>query len=161
MIVNPDAFGLLGDSGRQVVLTHETAHVATRAHTSAATPLWLSEGYADWAGYRGAGRDPAEAAPELAQAVGRGEVPDALPEDDDFGFTGDAEGLARAYESSWLACRMIADRWGEERLGAFYRAVGAHEGREGAVEDAMRGELGVSPEEFTLRWRDFVRDALR
>ncbi|MBT2908175.1 hypothetical protein, partial [Streptomyces sp. McG8] len=105
VIVNPDAFGLLGDSGRQVVLTHETAHVATRAHTSAATPLWLSEGYADWVGYRGSGRTAAEAAPELAHAVGRGEVPDALPEDGDFGFTGDAEGLARAYEGSWLACR--------------------------------------------------------
>ncbi|MEZ7157612.1 hypothetical protein ACBR38_21585 [Streptomyces sp. MAD19A] len=160
VIVNPDAFGLLGDSGRQVVLTHETAHVATRAHTSAATPLWLSEGYADWAGYRGAGRDPAEAAPELAQAVGRGEVPGALPEDEEFGFTGDADGLARAYEGSWLACRMIAERWGEEGLGEFYRAVGAHPEREGAVEDAMGRVLGVTPEEFTLQWRDYVREVL-
>ncbi|MFI8205928.1 hypothetical protein [Streptomyces sp. NPDC085937] len=161
VIVNPDAFGLLGDSGRQVVLTHETTHVATRAHTSAATPLWLSEGYADWVGYRDAGPDPAEAAPELAHAVGRGEVPGALPEDDDFGFTGDADGLAQAYEGSWLACRMIADRWGEERLGAFYRAVGAHGDREGAVRDAMSRVLGISPEDFTLQWRDYVRAALR
>ncbi|MEW1679664.1 hypothetical protein [Streptomyces sp. NPDC093594] len=161
VIVNPDAFGLLGDAGRQVVLTHETTHVATRAHTSAATPLWLSEGYADWVGYRDAARAPAEAAPELAHAVGRGEVPGALPEDDDFGFTGDADGLAQAYEGSWLACRMIADRWGEDRLGAFYRAVGAHRDREGAVQDAMSRVLGTTPEDFTLQWRDYVRAALR
>ena len=35
----------------------------------AATPLWLSEGYADWVGYRGTGRTPAEVAPELQRAV--------------------------------------------------------------------------------------------
>ncbi|WP_437092135.1 hypothetical protein [Streptomyces sp. enrichment culture] len=160
IIVNPDAFGLLGDSGRQVVLTHEATHVATRAHTSAATPLWLSEGFADWVGYRGGGRTPAETAPELAHAVRQGEVPAALPDDGDFGFSGDADRLARAYESGWMACRLIADRWGEERLGAFYRAVGAHRQREGAVEDAMEQVLGTTAEEFTARWREYVRDRL-
>ncbi|MFI2422822.1 hypothetical protein ACH5A7_01745 [Streptomyces sp. NPDC018955] len=160
VIVNPDAFGLLGDSGRQVVLTHETTHVATRAHTSAATPLWLSEGFADWVGYRGGDRAPAEVAPELAHAVGRGEVPTGLPDDEDFGFSGGADRLARAYESGWLACRLIADHWGEDRLGAFYRAVGAHEHREGAVEDAMRQVLDTTPEDFTAKWQEYVKATL-
>lgn len=160
VIVNPDAFGLLGDSGRQVVLTHETTHVATRAHTSPATPLWLSEGYADWVGYRDGGRGPAEAAPELAYAVSQGEVPGALPTDEDFGFSGDADGLARAYEGGWLACRLIADRWGEQRLGEFYRAVGAHKDREGAVESAMNRVLGTTPEDFTLQWHDYLKATL-
>ncbi|MCZ9340623.1 hypothetical protein NGM37_22965, partial [Streptomyces sp. TRM76130] len=115
IVVNPDAYGGLGSLGRQVVLTHETAHVATRAHTTAATPLWLSEGYADWAGYRGTGRTPAQVAPELARAVAGGRVPDALPSDGDFGFTGDADALARAYEGGWTACRLIAEEWGEAR----------------------------------------------
>ncbi|MET9154064.1 hypothetical protein [Streptomyces griseoflavus] len=161
VIVNPDAFGLLGDAGRQVVLTHETTHVATRAHTSAATPLWLSEGFADWVGYRGGDRAPAEAAPELAHAVSRGDVPEALPQDEDFGFSGDADGLARAYEGGWLACRLIAEHWGEERLRAFYRTVGAHESREGAVEHALDTVLGTTPEAFTLQWHDYVRTVLR
>lgn len=160
VIVNPDAFGLLGDSGRQVVLTHETTHVATRAHTSAATPLWLSEGFADWVGYRDGDRAPAEAAPELAHAVSRGDVPDALPTDDDFGFSGDADGLARAYEGGWLACRLIADHWGEQHLIDFYRAVGAHGTREGAVESAMRKILDTTPETFTLQWHDYVKTTL-
>ena len=124
IIVNPDAYGVLGDFGKQVVLTHETTHVATRAHTTAATPLWLSEGYADWVGYRGTGRTPAEAAPELRRAVAEGRAPAALPADSDFGFSGDAGKLAQAYESGWMACRLIADHWGEARLDAFYRAVG-------------------------------------
>lgn len=160
VIVNPDAFGLLGDSGRQVVLTHETAHVATRAHTTASTPLWLSEGFADWVGYRGGDRDPAETAPELAYAVSQGEVPGALPEDEDFGFSGDADGLARAYEGGWLACRMIAEHWGEERLRAFYRTVGAHASREGAVETALHKVLDTTPEAFTLQWHDYLHTTL-
>ncbi|MFJ8543281.1 hypothetical protein ACIRFH_14915 [Streptomyces sp. NPDC093586] len=160
IIVNPDAYGLLGGLGKQVVLTHEATHVATRVHTTAATPLWLSEGYADWVGYRAVGRAPSQAASELARAVAEGRVPGALPTDEDFGFTGEADALARAYEGGWLACRMIADRWGEDRLDAFYRAVGAHDERAGAVEEAMRDVLGTTPEEFTARWREYLRTEL-
>ncbi|MFD9445790.1 hypothetical protein ACFWBR_43670 [Streptomyces sp. NPDC060006] len=160
IIVNPDAYGVLGSFGRQVVLTHETTHVATRASTSAATPLWLSEGYADWVGYRGTGRTAGQVAPELARAVTEGRVPAALPGDKDFGFGGDAGKLARAYESGWLACRLIAERWGEVRLGEFYRVVGAHDKRAGAVEAGLREVLGTTPEEFTRMWREYLRDRL-
>ncbi len=160
IIVNPDAYGLLGSLGKQVVLTHETTHVATRADTTSATPLWLSEGYADWVGYRGSGRTAAQAAPELADAVAEGRVPARLPTDEDFGFTAEAEELARAYEGGWLACRMIAEQWGEGRLDAFYRAVGAHDERAGAVEDALHEVLGTTPDDFTARWREYLRTGL-
>ncbi|MEV5638755.1 hypothetical protein AB0L67_01085 [Streptomyces flaveolus] len=160
IIVNPDAYGLLGSLGKQVVLTHETTHVATRVHTTAATPLWLSEGYADWVGYRADGREPSQAAAELTRAVSEGRVPGGLPTDEDFGFTGEADELARAYEGGWLACRMIADQWGEDRLDAFYRAVGAHDGRAGAVEDALRDVLGTTQDAFTARWREYLREQL-
>ncbi|WP_318218232.1 hypothetical protein [Streptomyces sp. SCL15-6] len=160
IIVNPDAYGLLGSLGKQVVLTHETTHVATRVHTTAATPLWLSEGYADWVGYRADGREPSQAAAELTRAVSEGRVPGGLPTDEDFGFTGEADELARAYEGGWLACRMIADQWSEDRLDAFYRAVGAHDGRAGAVEDALRDVLGTTQDAFTARWREYLREQL-
>ncbi|MER6079909.1 hypothetical protein [Streptomyces sp. NPDC001833] len=156
VILNPEAYAVLGAVGRQVVLTHETTHVATRAHTTAATPLWLSEGYADWIGYLDTGRTPTEAAPELARAVEAGDAPEDLPADKDFGFTDDPTKLAQAYEGGWLACRMIAAHWGEEKLGAFYRAVGAHKERAGAVEDALKTELGTTLPDFTARWRDYL-----
>ncbi|QNP73168.1 hypothetical protein IAG44_29505 [Streptomyces roseirectus] len=160
IVVNPEAYAMLGSVGRQVVLTHETTHVATRAHTNAATPLWLSEGYADWVGYRTTSRTPAEAAPELQTAVTEGRLPAALPTDADFSFGADATRLAQAYEGGWLACRLIAERWGEDRLDAFYKAVGAHGKREGAVEGALGRVLGVSSGEFTEQWRAYVKEEL-
>ncbi|MFD3536774.1 hypothetical protein [Streptomyces sp. NPDC058664] len=160
VIVNPEAYAVLGAFGRQLVLTHEATHVATRVQTTRATPVWLSEGFADWVAYRGTGRTAAQAAPELRRAVRAGELPAGLPEDAEFGFDGDAEALARAYEGGWLACELIADRWGEEKLAAFYRAVGAHPGREGAVEKALQEVLGTTPEDFTTDWRAYLGERL-
>ncbi|MER5308910.1 hypothetical protein ABT034_14085 [Streptomyces sp. NPDC002773] len=160
VIVNPEAYAVLGAFGRQLVLTHEATHVATRAQTTGATPIWLSEGFADWVAYRGTGRTPAQAAPALRRAVRAGELPARLPEDPEFGFGGDAEALARAYEGGWLACELIADRWGEEKLTDFYRTVGAHPGRPGAVEKALQEVLGTTPEDFTADWRDHLRELL-
>ncbi len=160
IIINPDAYAVLGAFGKQVVLTHETTHVATRAHTDAATPLWLSEGYADWAGYRTTGRTPSEVAPELQRAVSEGHIPAALPKDTAFAFSDDSGELAQAYEGGWLACRMIADHWGEVRLNEFYRAVGEHGKRAGAVEGALKEVLGTTLDAFTERWRDYARGQL-
>ncbi|MEV5202150.1 hypothetical protein [Streptomyces sp. NPDC053720] len=160
VIVNPEAYATLGTFGQRIVLTHETTHVATRARTSAATPTWLSEGFADWAAYRAEDRAAARIAPELADAVARGELPAGLPTDEDFGFAGDPARLARAYEGGWAACELIADHWGERKLFAFYRAVGGHSGRDGAVEQAMHEVLGTTPEDFTVLWRDHLRTTL-
>ncbi len=160
VIVNPDAYSMLGPLGKQVVLTHETTHVATRAHTNAATPLWLSEGYADWVGYLGTGRTAAQAAPELGRAVAAGTAPTTLPTDRDFGFGGDANRLARAYEGGWLACRLIADRWGEVRLREFYQAVGTHKERAGAVEGALKDVLGTTLPDFTAQWQAYLKAQL-
>ncbi|MFF3752059.1 hypothetical protein ACFYYH_16620 [Streptomyces sp. NPDC002018] len=160
IVVNPEAYRDLGDFGQRIVLTHETTHVATRAATSAATPTWLSEGFADWVAYRGTDRTDAAVAPELQRAVRSGDAPAALPSDEDFAFGADAEGLARAYEGGWLACELIAERWGERRLTDFYRAVGAHAGRDGAVEKALHDVLATTPEDFTARWRAYARERL-
>ncbi|SDK06231.1 hypothetical protein SAMN05421806_104266 [Streptomyces indicus] len=160
IILNPEAFDVLGDFGKQVVLTHETTHVATRSATTPATPLWLSEGFADWLGYRGSGRTAPQAAPELDRALDRSELPVTLPADEEFAFSGSASRLAQAYESGWLACKMTAERWGEQKLLAFYRAVGAHDRREGAVEDALHEVLGTTLEAFTREWEAYVRQEL-
>ncbi|MFD6281875.1 hypothetical protein ACFWFI_40910 [Streptomyces sp. NPDC060209] len=160
VIVNPQAYGMLGDFGQRVVLTHETTHVATRPHTSAATPVWLSEGFADWTAYRQESRTAPEIAPELTEAVQSGDLPAELPADGDFGFGEDAAKLSRAYEGGWLACEMIARDWGEDELIAFYKAVGSRSERDGAVEQAMHTVLGTTTQDFTARWREYLRGRL-
>ncbi|MEU2143038.1 hypothetical protein ABZ741_01800, partial [Streptomyces globisporus] len=160
VIVNPQAYATLGSFGQRIVLTHETTHVATRTSTSTATPVWLSEGFADWTAYRGEDRAADTVAPELAEAVRSGRTPAGLPADPDFGFDGDPAKLAGAYEGGWLACELIAERWGKEKLIAFYEAVGAHDGRKGAVEKALKAVLDTTPEQFTADWRDYLATRL-
>ncbi|MEL7990686.1 hypothetical protein [Streptomyces albidoflavus] len=155
IVANPEAYRELDARGQQFVLTHETVHVATRSATGPATPLWLSEGFADRAAHRAAPRPLAAAAPALSAAVARGEVPRALPDDAAFAFDGDSGALDRAYEGGWLACRLMAERWGEERLRAFYRAAGTRAG-----EAAFREVLGTTRAEFTAAWRTYLRERL-
>lgn len=154
VVVNPEAFGELSALGRQVVITHETTHVATRAATTAATPLWLSEGFADWVGYGGTGRTARQAAPELSRDVAAGRAPRALPSAADF--TPASGGLAQAYEGSWLACRLIAAEWGDARLTALYRAAGTG----GSLDTHLRTVLGTGLDDLTARWRAYVQREL-
>ncbi|MDH2388808.1 hypothetical protein QCN29_08405 [Streptomyces sp. HNM0663] len=155
LIVNPEAYGELSAYGREVVLTHEAAHVATRAETSASTPMWLSEGFADWSAYRTSSRPAPDLAPALTRAVRRGDLPATLPADASFAFGGPPETLALAYEGAWLACALIADRWGETRLRELYRAAGA-----GGAEPGVREVLGVKVRTLETQWRAYTQTRL-
>ncbi|MET3987389.1 hypothetical protein [Streptomyces sp. PvR034] len=156
VVVNPQAYEGLSELGRQVVITHESTHVATRSATTASTPLWLSEGFADWAAYRSTGRTPAEAAPTLRRAVGRGELPSALPPNEAFTFGGDAQAMASAYEGAWLACRLIADRWGEAALVRLYVEAGRN-----PLSTALRSTLDTDLPNLTQTWQSTLREELR
>ncbi|MFE4638785.1 hypothetical protein ACFRJ1_36165 [Streptomyces sp. NPDC056773] len=156
VVVNPEGYGQLTAEGRQVILTHETTHVATRAATTSRTPLWLSEGFADWAAYRDSRRTPAEAAPSLARAVRRGELPGGLPDAGAFAFGGDADALARAYEGSWLACRLIARRWGEPALVSLYERAGRE-----SLPTAMAATLHTDPAALTRAWQQSLAAEFR
>ncbi|MFP8941350.1 hypothetical protein ACLIYM_07920 [Streptomyces fenghuangensis] len=157
IVVNPEAYWLLGEEGRRIVMTHEVTHVATREHTTESTPLWLSEGFADWAAYREVDRSPARIAPLLTDAVRDGEVPRRLPTDEEFAFAGDADRLARSYESGWLLCRMVAQRWGEEKLVELYLAAG---GSGGDMDPVVREVLGTGMDGLTESWREYLRREL-
>ncbi|MGP3685485.1 hypothetical protein ACTVZO_12360 [Streptomyces sp. IBSNAI002] len=156
VVVNPEGYAELGEAGRRIVLTHEVTHVATRAATTARTPLWLSEGFADWAAYRGGSTTPEQGAPALARAVRRGEAPAGLPATEDFAFGGDPQALARAYEGAWLACRLIAGKWGEEALVALYERAGRE-----PLPAALQETLGVDQAGLTKAWQEALSGWLR
>ncbi|WP_078628262.1 hypothetical protein [Streptomyces sp. NRRL F-2664] len=155
VVVNPEGYAALGAQGRRIILTHEVTHVATRAATTATTPAWLSEGFADWAAYREASTTPAQAAPALARAVRSGALPGALPRPEDFAFGGDPEAASRAYEGAWLACRLIAAKWGEEALAELYGRAGRE-----PLETALRETLGVDAAGLAEAWRESLREEL-
>lgn len=158
IIVNPKAYRDLSEIGRRVIMRHEVAHVAARSRTQAWTPRWLAEGFADYVGYRSSGLPTRTVAQELAAEVRKGFVPRALPTDESFAATNSA--LAQTYELSWLACRLIAERYGgSETLVEFYRTVGGPGGGT-EVGRAFRDVLGISAEQFTSMWRDYVRSEL-
>jgi hypothetical protein len=160
VIVNPPNFNQLGALGRRIVLTHEVTHVATRDATTPRVPAWLVEGFADYVGYLNTGVSTNSAARELRADVRAGRIPAALPTDKDF--HGGNKRLAQAYESSWLACKLIVERTSRAKLVKFYRTLGqARTGTDAeAVRRAMRSVLDTTPESFTSAWRSYLKAQL-
>ena len=160
VLLNPTTFTTLSQLGRQVVLTHEVTHVATRRATGPAVPSWLAEGFADHVAYTGVDVPLSVAARALRKDVRAGRVPMTLPGDADF--DGGNERLAQAYEAAWLAVEQLADEHGDAKLLRFYRAVGAARGvePETAVATALRAELDTSPQEQLADWQAALRRRL-
>lgn len=121
VIVNPAGFAQLGPLGREVVLTHEITHVATRATTTSEVPIWLSEGFADYVAYAGTGLSRDVVAADVLEKVRAGTGPAALPTGSDFDPA--VTDIAAAYSGSWLAAELVARTYGQDALVAFYRAV--------------------------------------
>jgi len=155
VLINPDAFNAEAPDAWQFFLDHELTHVATRAWTTPAVPLWLSEGAADYTGYLSSTISADRKFLELANAVADGWKPQDLPTTDDFHGGGDA--VSRTYQISHLACAYIAEKYGQAKLVAFYKAVGtAPAGTADPVDQAFRTVLGTSTKDFTVKWRAYV-----
>jgi hypothetical protein len=161
VVITPTAFGRLNALGRHVVLTHELVHVAMGGARDSRTPMWLIEGLADYVGYKDAGVGTKAAGRELAGLIASGDMPSAPPGRTDFASSGDR--LSAAYEEAWLACRMVAERYGEDTLVRLYRTAEAEPGEAGdpRIEDrALRTVLGIGAGRFDEQWRAYVRGQL-
>jgi hypothetical protein len=153
--VNPRNWPKLGSLGAAIVLTHELTHVATRADTGDQTPKWLSEGFADYVGFLNTGVPVTIAATELARQVQLGHLAKRLPTD--RAFSGANASLSEAYEQGWLACREIADRYGQRKLVRFYIAVGTSNLTTSlAVAGALHRVLHLTLARFVAQWRAYV-----
>jgi hypothetical protein len=155
VVLNPANLNRLGSVGRTVVLRHEITHLAARKVTGPALPTWLVEGFADYVGYLDTDVPVPVAAQELRAEVQRGDYPAGLPANADFRF--DAPRLAQAYESAWLACRLVASQVGTPGLVKLYREVGTFRGDPAkALDRGLHDVLGISTAEFVERWRASV-----
>ncbi len=140
VLVNPAALDVLGELGREVVLTHETTHVAVRAGAAADPPPWLSEGFAELVAYEGAGLGPDVAAADLLAEVRAGRGPVAPPSAADFDPAVGA--VAPAYSAAWLAVRTVDLRHGRAALLELVRAASGRAAGAGAG-DRTAGDQGA------------------
>ncbi len=147
VFVNPVVFGRLKERGAQVVMSHETTHVATDA-TFASMPNWLLEGFADFVALDGAGVPVDLAAGQILARIRKEGLPDGLPTRSDLDPT--ANELGATYEEAWLACRFLAQEYGARAMVRFYRTVNGGS----STQQAFRSVLGTSQQDFVARWRD-------
>jgi hypothetical protein len=153
IVINPAAWVTLGQVGRRVVLTHEMTHVATRATSVQAPPIWLSEGFADYVAYQATPVPTTIVASDILDDVRDGNMPKHLPNDADFDASrGD---IAAAYESAWLACRMVAERYGEKKLVTLYSSLVDSSGP-GWPQESV-DVLGIGQKQITQDWKAYLR----
>ncbi|TCO51973.1 hypothetical protein EV646_101969 [Kribbella antiqua] len=153
IVANPKLFDELGRQGRRIVLTHETTHVASTA-TASPVPLWLAEGFADYVAFTAVPVQDESAAKELFKAIRAGKVPSTLPTPE--AFAASSTELPQAYESAWLACRLISEREGQSKLVKFYRTVHLSKSPTGLA-DAFRTVLGMTEQEFVVEWQKYLK----
>jgi hypothetical protein len=151
IFVNPPVFDPLGARGSQIVMSHEATHVATRAATST-MPTWLLEGFADYVALAHVELPVSVTASQILGQVRKDGPPAHLPGRVEF----DTENttLGASYEAAWLACRLIAQKYGEARLIDLYRASD----RASSTQDAFRSVLGTSEAAFTRAWRNYLAE---
>ena len=152
IVLDPTAFGRLTASGRDVVLTHELAHVAVRSTVPGRPAAWLAEGYADHVGYARADVPAARLlAPLLIRAPHR-PGPRRLPSAADLQ---PAERRHRgALPRGVAGRRALADDHGEAALRRLVTAgasTGSDADAEAATDAALVSVLGTSRAELTDR----------
>jgi hypothetical protein len=152
--LNTPSMAGLSALGREVVVRHELTHVATDAPGTPDVPLWLEEGFAEYVGYRGSGIGLTDELRELLRAQRSGSAPAKLPSQETF----DGSDVDLAYEGADLACRVIAEKYGQKALVRLYRLVVAGKGTESEnLDSALRVVTGGNTESFEAAWRARLR----
>ncbi|MFL6154239.1 MAG: hypothetical protein ACJ72B_17830 [Ornithinibacter sp.] len=153
IVLDPAAFGRLTPSGRDVVLTHELAHVAVRATVPGRPAAWLAEGYADHVGYARADVPAGRLLAPLVSSLRTGHGPTGLPTAADLQPTaGDVE---VPYLGAWQAVELLAAHHGEAALRRLVRAgssTGSAADAEATTDAALVSVLGTSRAELTDAW---------
>ena len=151
VFVNPQVFGEQKARGAQIVMTHEAVHIATEAATSP-VPLWLLEGFADYVALRDTDLPDSVTAGRAIRQVRQEGAPNQLPGPEEFDTT--AQHLGAAYEAAWLACRLLAERGGEDALVRLYELVRA----EVPLGRALERTFGLTERGLTSQWRAVLTD---
>jgi hypothetical protein len=153
VVLDPTAFDRLTASGRDVVLTHELAHVAVRSTVAGRPAAWLAEGYADHVGYARADVSTRRLVAPLVAALRTGHGPRELPSASDLQPAGGD--LEVPYLAAWQAVELIVAEHGEAALRRLVTAgasTGSDADAEAATDRALASVLGTTRAALTDRW---------
>jgi hypothetical protein len=114
-------------------------------------PTWLLEGFADYVALAHVRLPVSVTASQILGDVRKNGVPKHLPGAAEFNTEDTA--LGASYESAWLANRLLAQRYGERKLIAFYR----RSDRDSSTKNAFRVVLGTTQRAFTRDWQAYLR----
>lgn len=155
VVLNPTGWAALSEQGRQVVLTHETVHVATRASVPGRAPAWLAEGFAEQVAYAAAPVSRPDLTASLRRRVAAGWRPADLPTAAELDPS--SPDVEATYLAAWLAVEEVASVGGPDAPRRLLRACSRHGGTEADLEracaDAIPAVLGVSRAELVRRWQ--------
>lgn len=152
VVFGPDTARRLDPSGMRTLLRHELTHIATRAATVDGSPLWMLEGFAEYAAQRGTTRPFSTIAPTLAAELRTGSVPTDLPTDALFG----GDRAATAYELAWSVCAYLTEKYGEPRLVALYRRLATGARTPPGHDTVFREVLGTTRAAMVAEWRAWL-----
>ncbi|MCJ0903791.1 hypothetical protein [Rhodococcus sp. ARC_M6] len=158
IVFSPAAASRLTPTTRRAVLRHEMMHIAARSRTRDGSPMWVLEGYAEYAGNRNSGRALREIAPTLAAAVRAGETPTQFPDDSQFGGVPVVSSLA--YESAWSINTYIAERFGEPDLTELFRVLAVGPSTPTEIDRRIHDVVGIGMDELREGWVDWLHRRL-
>lgn len=157
VMMNPAVYDRMPALAREIVLRHEITHVAQDALPRSNVPTWLTEGLADYVGYRGAGVPDSLVGSELFAQVRVSGAPTQLPVEAEFDLDRSGDDRRAAYQAGWAFCQMIVDAYGEAELVPFYVAVARGDGStQQRLDDAAEDVLGTSFDELLGRWQRWL-----
>jgi hypothetical protein len=162
IVVNP-VIGRYDELNLGVVVTHEMTHVATRS-VGTAVPMFLVEGFADYAALRSVDLPLRSTRPTLARAVSSGTFDGKLPTERVFDLkAADDRSRSLAYDKGSTFCLWVERTWGLDAVRALYRSFTGADGppTQELVNRNIRDVLGVSFTTAQSRWAAFVRSNLR
>lgn len=158
VMMNPSVYNRMLPLAREIVLRHEITHVAQDALPRDNVPTWLTEGLADYVGYRGSGVPDFLVGRELFAQVQASGPPDRLPAESEFALDRAGDERRVAYQAGWAFCQMIVDEYGEGQLVPFYAAVARGDGSsQQRLDDAADEVLGASFDELLVKWQAWLR----
>lgn len=118
VVANP-SYDPPGSSGIPALLRHEFTHVAKWADSSDGTPLWATEGIAEYTAYRGHPTDQRVSA-QIGKDASKGRLSKTLPTTKSF--YADATAYYD-YGIAWCTFEYISERYTETKVRALYEAL--------------------------------------